>query len=383
MNVPRFTRDGNETLERHLRQTCETVAAIVQSLVPSRRLEGLVLGGGYGRGEGGVLRTSQGDLPYNDLEFYVFVRGPLLLEERALRPKLHEVGRRLRPTAGLEIEFKVLSLKKLRESPPSMFYYDLVRGHRWLMGSDALFRGCDHHGDASRIPLSEAARLLMNRCSGLLFSAEYLTHRFLTVDEADFVARNLAKAQLGFGDALLAAHGQYHWSCLEREERLRHLQCDPELPWVQSVRQHHAAGVRFKLHPIRATESRESLLARHAELNTLAEQLWLWLESRRLGASFRSARQYASSRVNKCPETHPVKNRLVNFRAFGPTALLRPSAGRDPRERLFHSLSMLLFEPEALAEREGLRNIQGALQTTANTFPELVKTYRRLWDRFN
>jgi hypothetical protein len=383
MSVQRFTRDGADTLERQLLQTCEQVRRAVQELVPPNRLDGLLLGGGYGRGEGGVLRTPQGDRPYNDMEFYLLIRGPVLLGEPALRPRLHEAGKRLAAAAELDIEFKIISLKKLRQSPTSMFYYDLVCGHHWLIGSDELLKDCEHHRDASRIPLCEAARLLMNRCSGLLFSADLLARRKFDSSEGDFVGRNLAKAQLGFGDALLAAHGQYHWSCLERKARLNQLPFDPASPWIDSLRQHHAAGIEFKLHPIRSTESRESLLARHAELSALAEQLWLWLESRRLGAQFRSAWQYASSRINKCPETDPVKNRLVNVRTFGPTALLRPSASRYPRERLFHSLPLLLFEPAALDQPAALRAVQGALQTTATTFPELVQTYRRLWSRFN
>ena len=53
MSAQRFTRDGADTLERHLLQTCEQVRKAVQELIPSYRLDGLLLGGGYGRGEGG------------------------------------------------------------------------------------------------------------------------------------------------------------------------------------------------------------------------------------------------------------------------------------------------------------------------------------------
>src|SRR5438445_13084871 len=71
----RFTLDGSDELERHLTQTCQKVLAGIQAIVPSRKLEALLLGGGYGRGEGGVLKTEAGNQPYNDLEFYVFIRG--------------------------------------------------------------------------------------------------------------------------------------------------------------------------------------------------------------------------------------------------------------------------------------------------------------------
>src|SRR5207253_2635801 len=82
-------------------------------LSPGRRLAGLLLGGGHGRGEGGVLKTGAGDHPYNDLELYVFLRGNNFLNERRYHAAFDELGRQLSPVAGVEVEFKVLSLPKL------------------------------------------------------------------------------------------------------------------------------------------------------------------------------------------------------------------------------------------------------------------------------
>jgi len=376
---PRFTLDGSETLEQHLAATADQVREEMRALVPRDRLEGLLLGGGYGRGEGGVLRTPEGDRPYNDLEFYVLLRGIAVLVERRFRDPLHALGERLSPAAGLEVEFKVLTLQKLRRSPPSMFYYDLVEGHRWLVGDERLLEGCDHHRNASAIPLAEATRLLFNRGSGLLFAAERLERPTFDAAEADFVGRNLAKAQLAFGDVLLAARGQYHWSCRERHARLNRLADEPALP-LEALKRHHAEGVAFKLHPTRSTEMRESLAARHAELKGIGGKVWLWLESRRLGPGFRSAADYAAHPIRKCPETGRLRNRLINGRAFGLRGLLWD---RYPRERLFHALAWLLWEPRALADPVWLRRLQQILQTHASDLPGLVHAYVRLWQRFN
>ena len=252
----RFTIDGSDALEAHLAQTCEKVLAGVKSLVPATQLEGIALGGGYGRGEGGMLRTPGGDQPYNDLEFFVFIRGNAILAERKFRHPLHELGEQLSPEAGLEVEFKVLTLEKLRRSAPNMFYYDLVAGHRWILGDDSLFVGCEQHKNAAKIPLHETTRLLFNRCSGLLYSLERLQRKDFSEAESDFVGRNLAKAQLAFGDVLLAAHGEYHWSCRERHARLAKFKFIGELAWAAPLLAQHAAGAEFKLHPKRSTESR-------------------------------------------------------------------------------------------------------------------------------
>ncbi len=71
----RFTLNGSDALEQHLASVCKKVHAGIGRIIPKQKLEGLALGGGYGRGEGGVLKMPAGDQPYNDLEYYVLVRG--------------------------------------------------------------------------------------------------------------------------------------------------------------------------------------------------------------------------------------------------------------------------------------------------------------------
>ena len=67
----RFTLDGDDALERGLKRTCARVLSGIRGLIPADKLEAVVLGGGYGRGEGGVLRNKDGkrfmfdDIPDN------------------------------------------------------------------------------------------------------------------------------------------------------------------------------------------------------------------------------------------------------------------------------------------------------------------------------
>ena len=378
-----FTRDGSHELENQLAQICQDTHAGVQSIVPAAKLEAILLGGGYGRGEGGVRETPAGDRPYNDLEFYVCLRGNDWVNERRYGEGIHALAEELSPGAGVEVELKLFSLGKLRRSPVSMFYYDLVMGHRWILGGEKLLSGCEHHRDAHRIPLSEATRLLMNRCSGLLFAQERMQREPFTPDDADFVARNLAKAQLAFGDVVLTAHGQYHWSCRERHQRLRRLMAGEDLPWLPEVLAHHFAGLNFKLHPRRTTLPAATLETQHRQLKTLALQVWLWLESRRLHHAFTSARDYALTAINKCPETPPWRNGLVNLMTSGPGLLFDSGAWRYPRMRILHALSLLLFEAAALSDPALRQRLQRDLRTAATTRDDLMVAYQSLWHRFN
>jgi rhamnosyltransferase len=385
----RFTTDGSDALEAHLMRICEKVLGGVRALIPENKLEALVLGGGYGRGQGGVLKTNSGDAAYNDLEFYVFLRGNRVLNERKYHALLEELGERLSGLAGLHVEFKVDSLERLRRSPVSMFSYDLVSGHRILSGGENVFIECEHHLDSAKIPVAEAIRLLFNRCTGLLLAKELLKKRELTAEEADFVGRNLAKAQLALGDVVLAQHGRYRWNSLERKAALNELPMEDKPVWFDAVRQCHAVGVEFKLHPRRILKSIEIFRAEHEEISRLANQVWLWLESRRLGRPFSSAREYAMSDVRKCGDLPAgrrrsqavVRNVLLNLRTFGVGGALQDGA-RYPRERLLNALPLLLWE-EPLNDLRVKYFLQKELRTRASDWQGFVAAYKAVWPKFS
>ncbi|HWY74751.1 MAG TPA: hypothetical protein VN281_04000 [Verrucomicrobiae bacterium] len=378
----RFTLDGSDELEEHLGETCRRVADAVKSVAPARALEAIVQGGGYGRGEGGVWRSGHGDAPYNDLEFYVFVRGNPWLNDRRYSIALGALGERLSESAGVHVEFKIHSRARLRRSPVSMFSYDLVAGHRMVFGDERLFDGCEHHLHAGQIPLHEATRLLFNRCSGLLLVKDLLRGESLTPEQADFAGRNLAKAELSFGDVVLALLGFYHWSCLVRNERLRRLNVPEELPWLADVQARHTGAVEFKLHPQKISVSKTKFEERHAQVTDLAEQIWIWLERWRLSRSLGSPREYAMGGWSKCPETVSWRNLLVNLKTFGPRAIVSAGALRYPRERLLNALSLMLWDKQALTEDAARKCLKRNLLVSNDDWPELLRAYRRIWPVF-
>jgi hypothetical protein len=368
----RYTIDGSDALEDHLEHSCQLVKQTLLTTLPPNSIEGLLLGGGYGRGEGGVPGP-EADRPYNDLEFYLFVHGNRHLFDHRHGATLHRLGHDLAPAIGVEVEFKVLTFEALRRAPISMFFYDMLAGHKWLLGTDDLFDRCKHHRAAHLLPLSEATRLLMNRCSGLLLAREQLAP--FGTESADFIRRNIAKAQLAFGDAILAAFGRYHWSCRERHARLQNFSVP--LPWRAELIEHHRRGVEFKLHPFRSEEPQEQLAPHLTAAIAFGRDVWLWLESKRLRHSFISARHYATSRVPKWPASGSLRNALLNLKLFRRPMLHR--LWRHPRERVLETLALLLWEPLALGDST-LRNLLRAnLHLPVTDRAGAVRRYRELW----
>ncbi|RYD35579.1 MAG: hypothetical protein EOP86_08125 [Verrucomicrobiaceae bacterium] len=391
-----FTIDGSPALEDRLAAVCRAAGEGACAIVPANRLQAMLLGGGYGRGEGGVLHEAGTDHPYNDLEFFVFIKGPVPLSDRQFRAAFDQLGHRLTEEIGIEVEFKIYSLERLQAGETTMFHYDLASGHRVVSrcGSATeaeIQAACAPHLAAERIPLHEAARLMMNRCSGLLYAARRLRAADFGPEDADFTARNLAKLRLALGDILLAGRRQYHWSCRERHRRLMEdsffaMEAAPEGVSSAQLRAWHEQGVAFKLRPRHSRESREALAAAHRELMAGAWAVWRWLEARRLGRGAGQPADYAADPGSKCPETLALKNTLVRLRAFGPAAwvrdVLKGRAMRYPREALFRTLPVLLWGPDPLP-RKDLDWCGSLLHAPVPDWSGGVAAYERLWRRFN
>jgi hypothetical protein len=375
MSISRFTRDGSDALESLIAETCAEIGQEVARIVSADEFQALLLGGGYGRGEGGVLATPVGDAPYNDLEFFLLIRGHPRLNERRYGTAIHALEHRMTEKIGIEVEFKIFSLEKLISSPTTMFYYDLVCGHRVTTGPSTVLEACSHHADSKRIPTHEATRLMMNRCSGLLFAAERLAQSETTREDLDFIARNIAKAQLALGDVILTTLGRYHWSCIERHQQLGSTH-EPALPMADLLT-FHKDGVAFKLRPCPDSSTRDELQALHQAVTKAAWAVWSWQEHKRLGISTNSPAGYAHG-GNKCPETSPLRNVLIRLRAFGARGLL---GFRYPREGLLNSLSLLLWAPELVPANTAWLSKQ--LVSPVSNRQQAIAAYEKLWHRFN
>ena len=216
-----------------------------------------------------------GDRPYNDLELYVAIRGNRHVNEFLYHRRLDVLGEILTHLADAEVELKVTSLAELAARPVSMFSYDLAAGHRllWSRGPADRPPCSELHRDPENIPQAEATRLLMNRCTGLLLARAELEREPFTPGAADFVRRNVAKAQLACGDALLTAHGRYHWSCRERHRRLEELAQGQALAVVRrrAPAPRRRRGVQAP--PRGRGCPRDQLAARHGEVTAFALEM--------------------------------------------------------------------------------------------------------------
>jgi hypothetical protein len=186
-------------------------------------LAGVVMGGGYGRGEGGVW--GDGKLS-NDLDFFLVTEeGAGERSTGAIAAAVGGIGARWTEKLGLDVDFCVKTPWRLRHDQERLMVQELVRGYCDVAGKpgEELFAGVERR-EASALPWSEAVRLLVNRGAGLLMAMEEARGR-------RFAVRNVNKCILGAGDARLIARGQYRWRAVERAEALGDAAYSRALEW--------------------------------------------------------------------------------------------------------------------------------------------------------
>ncbi len=232
----------------------------------------LILGGGYGRGEGGVMEGEDGVGFSNDLDYFLFDDAP---GDRDLDSWCREIERVESAHLGIDVEIKCLREDSIGDPSLSMMFADLVAGHVVVAGDGAFLEKLRGNLDFSRIAPEEATRLLWNRGSGMFFAR----CRMGGEGEMKFVIRNHAKLKLALGDGWLCLNGQYTSACRERGRRL----AAADLPQgLSGLREWHAEGVAFKFRPFAAGPSWAELEDEARKLTDAWGRVYLAAEEKRL-----------------------------------------------------------------------------------------------------
>ena len=167
-------------------------------------LVGLVLVGGFGRGEGGLQLQEGRYRPENDYDF------EMITTQTANIEKLHQNERHLAQTLGVKwVHIENRQKQDLPTLPFTQYIYDLKYGGQIIYGPNNLLDAIPdmHH---SEMPLCEGEKLLHTRlwCFLGAYDSDF-KKREPTQKEASFLISQMSKALLAICDAHLMLKGDY------------------------------------------------------------------------------------------------------------------------------------------------------------------------------
>ncbi|MEM7247413.1 MAG: hypothetical protein AAF533_18885 [Acidobacteriota bacterium] len=282
----RFTLRGGPELEDRLHDAEATLAARLGEALDPDEHDGVLMIGGYGRGEGGVERRDGQEHPHNNLDLLVLVEEPPGRTEEirqrataAVQPVVEEIG--------IGIDVGAIAVSALRRAPCHVMWHDMRLGHRVVLGP-AKVLGDLEHLTADRLLTSDVLTLLVNRGTLILINDLLLAQGEPDEHGRRTVIKHAVKAIIGYGDALLHSLDRYHWSYAEKQRRMA---AATEIP--EDFRATYDEAAEFRFEPSYERFAGRDLAAWMDELRTQVQPLHLRFESWRLGETLESWEGYA------------------------------------------------------------------------------------------
>lgn len=378
----RYTVSGNDDLEMLIAEHMRLIAEVVVGIFDRDDLQALILGGAYGRGEGGVCLAEDKQRPFNDYDLFVIVRDISRKKRRYYQKRLDAASKGLTLKAGLDVDFGPLkTVNELRNMDPTLMVYDLRSAHKVIIGNADILREVGPF-DAQEVPLTEALRMLLNRSVGLILSRQRLSNSQFTLEDEEFVSRNIFKAILGIGDFWLLMEGEYNpFLC----QRLKILNSHKENQLLSrtGLYDDYANAVQYKLNPFHAEMGRDELLQWLEDVVFEMRQIYYEGFGRYFGVRINDSIELLelidSCNMNSRFIESLMKNFVLNIRYFGIRSLGSGWKWRHPRQRLYYTLPWVLFDDQ----ENDAKLVLDALGLRIAEDKDLELRFLELWEEVN
>lgn len=293
-----FTHGAVPGAEAVVSDMLSAVVTKIEKIVPASQFRALVLLGGYGKGEGGILGQEGSYRPHNNFDLMLIISD---LRRRARRRLLETVKYSmlsLSEDLGVGIDISVLTERTVRQLPTRIFTYDMREGHITLSGDASIIPSIDRN--VFDIPAWDVRNLMVNRGALLLINALCLeklkTMRGDRTELRKLIVKHTMKAIIGYGDSLLYYSGRYHWSYHEKCNRI--VELGPQ--WRDFVALYQEA-VRFRFTPCYDNYLNLDMHRWQRETLQILERVHLACEQNRLGISKLSWCEYVRLALKALP----------------------------------------------------------------------------------
>lgn len=336
-STPVYALRGSQAFNGWLHQE---LAALAEAVVDELRdnVGAVVLGGSFGRGEGGVMLRDGIERPYHDVNLLLIVRDPREADIHGLDRLAATHAQRI----GCPICFGHLhTVDDVRAWEPSVLWHELYHHHVVLYGPRECIRANAPEQVAAQPPVVEGLRLLL-QAAMLLVEALRVKRRLQAPPGEDFLRRALQRAIAESGDALLLGWQHYVPSVLERRTRLQDLAGEiPQLAGLACLEAYPRA-LDFQLQPdCLPPDAPGEAELRHGV--TCWAQALLAFERHRTGHPFASLHQYAAWDQFREPEENTA---IFWPRNFWRNCQHGRLSVRSTREELYPAVARLLAAPD-------------------------------------
>jgi len=210
---------GSVHFEEKMTNLLNDISIDIEKFIDSTLYKSVILIGGYGRGEGGVIKVQNVEFPHNNLDFLIVSKHINKNEEEELKNNINEIITSHCTSLNIDFDLSLISEFKLKTCEPLVITYDMKYGHKVINGDFSFFTSLSRF-DIENIPDWDIRNLMVNRGTLLTINDLILAKKDHTMKDLKTIIKHCIKAIIGYGDALLYYHGNYHYSYVEKKLRM-------------------------------------------------------------------------------------------------------------------------------------------------------------------
>jgi hypothetical protein len=380
MNWGKFTVKGSAKVENKIKDMLQQIAAEFAKVLLPEEYKAVILLGGYGRGEGGVLIENGVEKPHNNFDL-------LLIYKKNIRQKLqtlHNILGEFSQKNAIGIDLGTISACKLKHARCRLMWYDMRYGHKTILG-DERFVSSIKQFKLENVPDWDILNLMVNRGTLMIINDLLLEKKELEVTQQKLIVKHLMKAIIGYGDALLYFLNNYSWSYLEKQQLMRQqTQVDSEFQsWYD-------AAIEFRFQPDYIKFLQNDLTEITERLRQKFSQIFLYCGQQRLKKKITNWTEYPDIvfRNAICQQPFSLKSwakKAINF--FQNTQYSGKTGFKTALGYRFLGKTELLsvffpFFAFQLTDQHYKNVIKKSLLTDNEEVSELRKDYLRMWSKF-
>jgi len=216
----KFTVRGSEDVEKRITEIVKEVVLIIESQIHPNRFTSLIMLGGYGRGEGGVVIIDGKEYPHNNLDFLLITKNLNNKKRNEFKKKIYAKLLPLNRRIKTQIDLGFITESSLKHTANRIIWYDMRFGHKTIMGDENFVPSLKRFR-LQTIPKWDARNLLVNRGTLMIINELLLKKKNLDNDVRNLIIKHINKAIIGYGDALLFFLDDYNWSYVEKKKRMQ------------------------------------------------------------------------------------------------------------------------------------------------------------------
>ena len=379
----KYTVYGDSEFDKKIDEHMIQIREAVLEVMPEKYLSALILGGGYGRGEGGVFLENGKMELYNDYDFFVISNDISRSKMQQYHAELFEVGEKLTKIIGIDVDFGPFrNVSELASMKFTMMWFELKQAHIVVYGDEKILDAIPNF-QPNAIPLSEAMGLMLNRSVGLLLAKQRLENnsKNLSTGDKDFIERNIFKAGMAAGDAFLISNHTFNHSYVKRMSLMDKFK-ENDIIANNDFLPLYKKSIMYKLKPERKDRSYEELLNLHTQFLNIYKKFFLFTASKCWDTNLVDFQSFAKCVAKKTIDNESplqiLKNCVLNIKEVKGSFSFKWVV-KYPRYRLFYTIPYFIF-----SEKSYSNQIPAVLGLKENASEEnKLRRFMKLWERFN